>query len=383
MATKRHWKIRVLRKIVKWKEKLIIIMGLICLIGLVDGVYRIGYWGVYCAKYCYHAYVLDDLCSVYNYSKRIGPELYFYENGPFGYIKNFRTEKKVLRDVNWVAGIDNEGDTLLCYASHGYRGYLNRNTGETPIPADRYIKGWLFSEGLAAVVDKDSTVLFINPSGEVVLDKRFKYSTLPANHGIMFKNGYCPMSGKNHLWGLIDKEGKWVIAPEYDEIAPANMKYWVVKSNGRCGLLNDSLKSVIIPQYREIIVQERGIEVLDQDYTRKLLDFNGMILEDFMYTKIRGLLYKVDVVSLDTGDYEWAVSPYMEYQTTRSSDPTVRVGLLDPDGKPVTPPLYTCIVAVNSECFRCFYDKTDCCDEEEGLSVLINKKGQVVKSQNN
>jgi hypothetical protein len=380
MATKRHWKVRILRKIVKWKEKLILVMGLICLIGLVDGVYRIGYWGVYCAKYCYHAYVLDDLCSVYNYSKRIGPELYFYENGPFGYIENFRTDKKVLRDVNWVAGIDNEGDTLLCYASHGYRGYLNRNTGETPIPADRYIKGWLFSEGVAAVVDKDSTVKFINPSGDVVLDKHFQYTTPPANRGILFKNGYCPMSGRNHLWGLIDRRGNWVINPGYEEIASADKNYWIVKKNGMCGLLNDSLKSVITPQYREIVVQERGVEILDQDYTRKLLDFNGKIMEDFVYTNIRGLLYKVDVVALDTGDYEWVVSPYMEYQTTRSSDPIVRVGLLDPDGKPVTPPLYTCIVAVNSEYFRCFYDKTDCYDEEEGLSVLINKKGQVINS---
>ena len=199
MATKRHWKIRVLRKIVKWKEALIMVMGLICLIGLVDGVYRIGSWGAYCAKYCYHAYILDDLNSVYTDKKSLGHGLYFYENGPHGFVKDFRSEEKVLRDVNWISGIGNEEDSLLCFASHGYRGYLNRNTGEVAISADRYIKGWLFSEGLAAVVDKDSTVLFINPSGEVVLDKRFKYSTLPANHGIMFKNGYCPMSGKMHF----------------------------------------------------------------------------------------------------------------------------------------------------------------------------------------
>ena len=358
------------------------IMGLICLIGLVDGVYRIGCWGVYCAKYCYHAYVLDDLCSVYNYSKRVGPELYFYENGPFGYIENFRTGKKVLKEVNWIAGIDNEGDTLLCYASHGYRGYLNRNTGETPIPADRYIKGWLFSEGVAAVVDKDSTVKFINSSGDVVLDKHFKYTAPPVNRGIMFKNGYCPMSGKNHLWGLIDKEGKWVIAPEYEEIAPADKNCWVVKSDGKCGLLNDSLKCVITPKYRDIIVQDRGIEILDEDFTRKLLGVNGEVLEDFMYTNLRGLLYKMDVVDPYNDDYAWMVSPYMEYKTTRSSDSIVRVGLLGPDGLPVTPPLYTGIEAVNDECFRCFFDKSQCGGEDEGLSVLINKKGQVIKSIN-
>lgn len=383
MAKNNYWKIRLLRKIVKWKDTLIMIMGLICLIGLANGVYRIGCWGVYCAKYCYHAYILDDLNSVYNYSMRIGNELCFYENGPHGFVKNIKTGKRVMKDVNWVLGIDNLQDSLLCFASHGHRGYLNRNTGEVAIPAKQYIKAWLFSEGMAAVIDKDSTVKFINPQGDIVLDKHFKYSNPPANRGILFKNGFCPMSGRNHLWGLIDKNGKWVVNPEYDEITHTNKNFWIVTKNGKKGLLNDSLKCIINPEYRTIQLNDYGIEILDENYIRKLFDFKGEILDDFMYTNIRGLLYKIDVVDPDNNDYEWIVSPYMEYKTTYSWDTTIRVGLLGPDGIPITPPLYTSIEAISSEYFRCFYDsKGNTNENEEGLSIIINKKGQEVKSYN-
>ena len=52
-----------------------------------------------------------------------------------------------------------------------------------------------------------------------------------------------------------------------------------------------------------------------------------------------------------------------------------KVGLLGPDGVPVTQPLYHHIKAVNANVFRCFYTDPY---SDTSLSVLINTKGQVI-----
>ena len=379
MATKKFSKMRFLRMCVKWKGTFLFIVGLIILFFIGMGVYRIGCWGIYCAKYCYHAYIADDMYSICNSTERISFGYRFCENGSHGYIENARTGKKVLKDVNWIAGLQNDEDTLLCFASHGYRGYLNRNTCQVVIPADRYRKAWVFSEGVAAVMESDSILKFINTAGDIVIDKQFRYAQLPHHRGYLFKNGYCPVNRANLKWGLIDKEGKWAVIPDYDDIEATEKKCWICYKNGKQGLLDESLQLVIAPLYSEILVTDNGVEVLKEDYTRQLLDFNGNVIERYMFTDIRELYYKSGTVDPLLEDYEYTLSPFKEYQTTYSSTSPVKVGLLGPDGIPVTPPIYISIEAVNADCFRCFYDEPGRYYEGEGASVLINKKGQVIE----
>lgn len=379
MFSKKLSKIRMLRMCMKWKGAFQIVFGLIFLFFISMGVYHLGRWSIYGVKYCYHAYIADDLYSIYNYSERISNDFRFYENGNHGYIENIRTRKKVLKDVNWIAGVKNDGDTLLCYASHGYRGYLNKNTCQVVIPATRYKKAWLFSEGVAAVMEEDSIIKFINPKGDIVLDTKNKYAELPAHRGYLYKNGYCPMRDINGQWGLINMAGQWAVRPMYDDIKFTVKNCWICFWQKKQGLINDSLQVVINPDYREVLVTDNGIEVLNEDYTRQLLDFNGDLLENNMYTDIRELYYKKSVVDPNMDEYEYELSPYMVYQTTYSSTTPVRVGLMGPDGIPVTPPIYKSIEAINKYCFRCFYDESGQYYEGEGASVLINNKGQVIK----
>ena len=379
MSTKRLLKKRILRLCVKWKGTFQFVFGLIVLFFIGMGVYQIGCWGINGVKYCYHAFVLDDLHCTYNYSIRISKGIEFCENGNHGFIMDTRTLKRILRNVNWVAGVENNEDSLLCFASKGYRGYLHRKTGQVVIPADHYRKAWLFSEGLAAVMESDSILRFINTAGETVIDKQFKYTQLPPHRGYLFKNGFCIMGGMNQQWGLIDKDGRWAVLPEYDDIEFTNKNCWICYKNGKQGLLNDSLHLVLKPDYREVLVTNNGIEVLKDDYTRQLLDFNSNILEPFMYTAVRELYYKTKAVDPRLDEYEYTLSPYLEYQTTYSSTNPTRVGLMGPDGIPVTPPLYSSIEAVNADCFRCFYDESGLHYEGEGASVLINSKGELIK----
>ena len=342
------------------------------------GVYHIGCKGFYVAKYCYHAYIKKDMYDMYNYSTWLGGKYIFYENGSHSYVRSRRSEEKVLEDICWITQPYADNDSLLCFASQGYRGYLNLNTGKVVVPANNYVKAWIFSEGLAAVMEPDSTLVFINPMGEVVIDKQFKYAPMAADRGYLYKNGYCPMAGINNLWGLIDKQGRWAVIPQYDDIKYTEKNCWICYKDGCQGVLNDSLRVVVSPEYRDVLVTENGIEVLRQNYTRQLLDFNGKILEKFMFTDVRDLYYKSGVTDPCADEYEYTLSPFKEYQTTYSSSSPIKVGLLGPDGIPVTPPLYLSIEAVNAECFRCFYDESGDYYEGEGASVLINKKGQVI-----
>lgn len=374
---KRSLKMRIMRKCVKSKDAFQMMMGLFLLVVIGFGLYNFGRWGIHCAKYCYHTYLLDDLYSTYNYRIRISKGIMFYENGNHGYIENTKTMKKILKDVNWIAGVKNSEDSLLCFASKGYRGFFNRRTGHVVIPANRYKKAWLFSESLAAVMEDDSIIKFINPTGEVVVDKHFKYAQHPSNRGYLFKNGYCPMRGANMKWGLIDKEGKWALIPEYDYISATNQKCWICHKNGKQGLLNDSLRLVVKPDYLEVLATHSGIEVLKEDYTRQLLDYNGETLHFFIYTNIKNLYYKSNASDLRSDEYEYTLSPYLEYQTTYSSTSPVRVGLMGPEGKPLTPPLYSSIEAVSADCFRCYFNGRQI--SGESASILIDKEGKIIK----
>jgi len=371
-------KTRILRKIVKWKNPLMCCMAFIVALGLLYGAYSACRLGYYCLKYSYHAYILDDLYSSYNSSTKIGPAMKFYESGPFGYIENTHTRKRILKNVNWVSGVWHN-DSLVCFASHDKRGYLNRYTGDIPIPATRYYKAWLFSEGLACVMESDGTLKFVNPKGEVIINKQFKYSYLPDDMAYVFHNGYCPMNNGHGEFGLIDKEGEWAVTPKYDGIFHTDEDWWIVYDNKKKGVLNDSLRLVLSPEYREVKITPDGLDVLTARNERQLLDFDGNIKKKFMFTDLLDLSYKIQKTD-DPDDYEVIPSKYKAYQTTYSfSNMNTRMGLLGPDGLPVTAADYVYIEALGPDRFRCYYNDCPGGDVNEGLSVLINSKGEVVE----
>ncbi len=365
-------KMRMMRKWVFFKNEIFpFLFGLISLVVIGFGLYQFGKWATYWGKYCYHAYILDDLHrGLCNSEEKISRGFVFCENGQHGWIRTSdHHERLVLKDVSWVAGIDSE-DSILCFASKGYRGFLNRNNCQVTIPADRYVRAWQFSEGYAAVVEEDSTLKFINLDGKVVLNKGLRLYSLPTSHGFLFKNGFCQMMASNNRWGLINKQGLWVILPEYDEILHTNKNCWIIVKNGKKGLLNDSLRIVLEPAFHNVCVTDEGVEVTQTDYVMQLLDMQGKILEPFLCSSIHQLYYPTKVIDEELNEFELELSPYKAYQTTSSPS---RMGLLRPDGQPLTPPIYTSIEAVNEEIFKCEIN------DDTHSSVFINKKGQVIK----
>lgn len=346
----------------------------------VTGVFFIGLcasakWVIREGAYLWHMYVVDDYYDSYNYSFDINDSYIFCDNGPHGYIKDSRTDRKVLQDIKWVSSLLYEDDSLLCFASNGYRGYFNVNTGKVDIPADTYVKAWNFSEGVAAAMRPDSTIVFIHPDGTLGIDEGHRYASLPDGQGFVFHNGFCQITYAEGTWGFIDRIGRLVVDTQYDKILYDDHDCWIVSQDGLYGVLNDTLQFILPLEYTDLHITDAGIDALTADHVRQQFDFSGNLVRPFMYTSVEELYYKTGVNNFNEDDFEWAVSPYKLYRTTYEDTNPAHVGLLAPDGTPVTPPAYTAIEAINDHLFRCYCDNTSYHCDGDGLSIIINAQG--------
>ena len=315
-----------------------------------------------------HSVILDDRYDDYNYSIEVSDQITFYENGSHGYLKSDVTGKKVLRDVKWVVTSDNAEDTLACYASKGYRGYLDVRTGHPVIPAKSYTKAWLFSEGLAAVMEKDSTIKFIDTHGQVVIDKDkgFRYPSF--SYGYLFYDSLCAMTDASGKWGIIDRKGDWVVGPEYDGIAHKVPGFWLVNKKEKRGLLDKKARPVIPTEYRNIEVMEQGISVVLDDYSMCMMNYDGSLKYKFVCGSIDDIYYATAETDAE-GETINKLTPCKSYYTYEGHR-----GLMGPDGVPLTLPLFSCITGVNENLYYCCFDYSD-------SGILMDGKGRVVNGQ--
>ncbi len=353
-------KMRMLRIFVHLKKVGVFVCGAFFLLCFVNGCYNICHRPL---SGFYHSVILDDRYDMFNYHKKISEQVTFYGNGAHGYLRNNTTGKKVLRDIRWVRTSGNETDTLACYASNGFRGYLDIRTGKPVIRAERYTKAWLFSEGLAAVMEKDSTIKFIDTRGNVAIEKDFRYPSFA--YGYLFYDSLCAMTDTSGKWGIIDRKGEWVVLPEYDGIAHKNEGYWLLNKNGRRGLLDKKAKSVIPVEYRFIDILEQGISVVLDDYTMNIMNFDGTLKHKFVCDNVDDLYYNASETN-DNGENIRKLAPCKSYSTYEG-----HCGLLGPDGKPITKPLFTNIYAVSSDIYYCQLDHS-------GNGILLDDNGRIV-----
>lgn len=310
-----------------------------------------------------HSVILDDRYDNFTYKNEINEHITFYSNGAHGYVKSNHTGKKVLRDVKWVITSENKKDTLACYASKGFRGFLDVRTGRPVIPAERYTKAWLFSEGLAAVMEKDSTIKFVDTHGQVAIDKDFRFPDF--SYGYLFYDSLCAMTDVAGKWGIIDRKGNWVIRPEYDGIAHIKSGYWLLNKNEQRGLFDKKGQPVIPVEYREINVMEHGISVVLQDYTMQMMNFDGSLKYQFVTGDIDDIYYTTTNVT-ELGEDITKLTPCKAYYTY-----TGHCGLLSPEGKPLTKPDFSSITGIGPNLYYCVFDYTN-------TGIILDGKGNPV-----
>lgn len=239
------------------------------------------------------------------------------------------TTKKI--EFDWTQPSPN--DSLGVFCSKGKRGYYNSYTGKIIIPA-QYRRAWIFSEGLAAV-QKDGKIGFLDQKGNVIIPFQYPYHGNPLSEFI-FEDGYCVVADTLGKCGVINRKGKWVIKPEYDNI--------------------ETFKEYAI-------VRKAGLR-MQVDYSGKVL--NAFILDNFReltYTKKERYTNKEGDVSyidcdIPTDRFVYHVGG--------------RCGLMDNNCQRLTEPLYSDIEAINSNMFKATLpDYTSI--------VILNNKGELIQ----
>lgn len=248
-------------------------------------------------------------------------------------IKNEATGKTTIKDIklDWTSASPN--DSLSVYCTENKRGYFNAYTGEIAIPA-QYRRAWVFSEGVAAV-QKNGMIGFIDRTGKTVIDFKYPFHGNPLSD-FVFEHGKCIVADTTGKCGIIDKNGKWIIRPDYENIS-AFEEYAIVSKAG----------------------------------VRMQMSYDGRIINSFVLDDIKELTFEEqerfenregEIIYLDktikTGLYSYRVGG--------------RCGLMDANCRRLTEPLYAKITAVDKNMFRARL-------LDSYSEVILNAKGEVMK----
>ena len=326
---------------------------------------------VFCYEVVYRDWIrphtVEEVCGISYLSNHIVfQELYYRDKGRV-YDKNLK--KVIVEEVDWVV-VSDDKDSLAVFSKNGKRGYLNRFTGEVTLPAI-YTRAWVFSEGLAAV-EKDNELMFINHSGDVVIDKDFEVHYDEPQYA--FHDGYCMMKNTvDDKYGLIDRQGCWALAPEYDAIEH-ECRFWKVKKDDVYGLYSENMELMYDVENSLIDIYDGVIEVRYPDHTAKRYDFDGNLLVDFVIDDIENMHYATTELDNDKDGDEYSSNSAI-YDVAKCQRYMVRsgyyneyYGLIDRDGKRITPPEYSSIEAIAEDLYLC-----------QPQGIIINGKGQQIK----
>lgn len=244
------------------------------------------------------------------------------------------TQKIVLKNYDSLV-LPKGTDSLALFFKDRKRGYINLSNGEIVVPSTTYTHAWVFSEGLAAV-EKDGKIGFINSQGEVVIDFLFDYKKSVLN-SFCFHNGRCRMLGENMKKGVIDRQGKWKIQPEYDYIA-------------------------ITTDY--VVAGKKG-------ELRKMIDFDGHVIQENIFDSSHDLTYEKHYLDKDGDDrtYYQHVKGICVYKVDGLE------GLMTDEARIITPPVYESIWANDEQHFKATL-------KDGNSEVWLNRKGEVINSHN-
>ena len=262
-------------------------------------------------------------------------------------VYNKQTGEYTTEKINWVSEAP-ETDSLAVYALPGKRGYINIKTGHIIIDAETndYRKAWVFSDGLAAVM-KDGKIGFINDQNDIVIPFQFDYTDKCRMYdfGYVFHNGYCAMTDADGNLGLIDKNGNWVVEPEYDEIwAPHKSGYRVIVKDSKHGIL-DSTGTIVYPaEYGYISIIPDGF-VLNKGGKKWQVDFQGNVVQPFMFDNTYYLKYPVGYN--ECGEIQFAFADYVKYEVMNCYGIMNRI-----TGEPITSAIYSDINMLSKDLFE-------------------------------
>lgn len=300
---------------------------------------------------------------------------YYVADGKDGYIEN-ENGKKTIKGISWIAKPLGD-DSLVCYSNGRKRGYFNIYSGKTVIKP-QYAHAWIFSEGLASV-DDNGWIKFIDGTGKVVIDLKMPY--IPGIEGYVFHNQHCAVhNDRRDRWGLINKQGQWVLNAEYFSIEPCDT-FWILDNGKEQSMITDNMQTVIPFSAGSVRISLRDQTIIAtmSDHTVKTFNLQGDLIEDFCIQNIEMMtydtekLYSAESLEDEYSGYEstpiQAVAKCKRYEAEYGW-----YGLMTPEGKILTPPAYSSIEAIGADLYFCQNDNSN--------GILLNGKGEKVDEKN-
>lgn len=330
----------------------------------------------FCRTACYRFEVNKHFDDSYYDTQYISRNVTYYTYyDEEGYLKT-SDGKKTITGIKWIAkplGLD----SLICYSDGKKRGYFNMFTGK-PVIEPKYSHAWIFSDGLASV-DDGGWIKFIDASGKVVIDPQIPY--IPGAEGYVFHKNHCIVHNERRdRFGLLDKQGKWVLQPEYFSIESSG-NFWIVDNGEGKSVLDSTLNTVIPFTKGQIWVSSEYISVTLSNHIIQRYDHSGEIINDFYINDVSYMTYESDELRYSTS------KNYNEEGTLTNETENIEplpvekmakcrryeaesgwYGLMTADGKVITPPSYCSIQAIG-------YDMYLCKDNDED-GVILNGKGE-------
>lgn len=311
---------------------------------------------------------------------RLSPNVTYYNliQGDDGYVKT-NDGKITVKSIEYLY-MPKGQDSLVCYTDGEKYGYFNMNTGQLVIKP-QYAHAGMFSEGLASV-DDDGWIKFIDATGKVILDTGIPY--LSDTEGYCFRDGYCQLPNtRNDKYGIMDRQGNWVLQPAYSGITFHN-EFWTIENGKQQCVLDKQLRTIIPYQEGLIWVFNDYIDVTLKNHVLQRYNHQGELINDFFINSVASLLYETKELrygyTKNYSDEGTLISETQDAEPTpipktakckRYEAETGWYGLLSEEGKALTPPSYSQIIAID-------YDLYLCKDGSED-GVLINGKGEIVK----
>jgi hypothetical protein len=301
-------------------------------------------------------YFLNDYCNYY-----VSPYVILH-NGEPSFIYNTVTREKTIIGVQWICKSDD--DSLTFYCKENKRGYFNMFTGEPVIPA-KYEKAWVFSDGVAWVMDKGELHL-IGHDGKDVINETFPYSERIDSY--CFHNGLCPLTNRDGLVGFINKRGEWVIEPQYHYANYNEHGCWMAYDReDRYGMIGLD-GQVLIPFEFDYMCSESYndyVYVRDFDHVDQVYDYEGHLVNDFNIQSVYNMEYESDEI---ISQYDEIIRKEESANCNQYVSSDYHYGLIDKSGNIITKPLYRNITAIAKDRYLCSNDMG---------TVILNDKGQV------
>lgn len=284
-----------------------------------------------------------------------------------GYVKT-DDGKTTIKRLKWVAESYRDTDSLVCYCVDNRRGYFNKNTGEVVIEP-KYDHAWIFSEGLAAV-DDNGWIKFIDSKGNVVIEPGMEYDNYL--DGMTFSGGYCVIRTSKELkYGVLKTDGKWALEPEYDSIIRYR-NLWIIKKDGKGSVLDKDFNTIIPYIDGDISVYGHNFRVTLNNHVVQLYNLRGELISDFCISKVEQMLYDTDEFRLiNTEIYQDTEIVQKVARCRKYHTAALYCGLISPEGKILTQPVFDYIEAIGYDLYLCTY--------EIGSGVILNGRGEVVK----